>query len=552
MTVSVAQQIAEFEAMPEQEYAPPDFVEWVEGEPLSEAEFEKQLVHDIDQFYDDPLGYIMYAFPWGEKGTELEEHDGPDQWQADQMDRVRRGIRKDPEGTIREAIASGHGIGKSAQVSWLILWAMSTRPHLNGVITANTTTQLNTKTWRELALWHKRAANRHWFKWTATKFFHVEHPETWFCSATPNTEHNSEAFAGLHGTHVLIIYDEASAIADQIYEVSEGAMTDPRAMWFCYGNPTRNTGKFRNMFANDPRWVTHQIDSRTCKMTNKSELEQQIAVYGEDSDFCRVRIKGQFPRAGSMQFISSEVCDTCMLYEAPYESFFQLPIVLGVDVARFGEDKSVICVRQGRRVIELIKFREIDTMHLAAKVVAAIKKYQPAATFVDVVGVGAGVVDRLRMLGHDIIEVNAGMKPDDNETYWNKRVEMWDRMRQMMQEGMDIPNDADLRNALIGVEYGFNDKEQMRLERKQDMKKRGLESPDEGDAIAYTFAEYIGDWSANYFEPDDNFEPEAVAAEKKRDGLKGKPLADKIIAEKKLLPKPPMKPPAKAKPKRIK
>jgi hypothetical protein len=116
------------------------------------------------------------------------------------------------------------------------------------------------------------------------------------------------------------------------------------------------------------------------------------------------------------------------------------------------------------------------------------------------------------MLGHDIIEVNAGMKPDDNETYWNKRVEMWDRMRQMMQEGMDIPNDADLRNALIGVEYGFNDKEQMRLERKQDMKKRGLESPDEGDAIAYTFAEYIGDWSANYFEPDDNFEPEAVAA----------------------------------------
>ena len=163
MSASVAQQIAEFKAMPDQEYEPPEFIQWVEGEPLSEAEFEKQLVHDIDQFYDDPLGYVMYAFPWGEKNTELEEHDGPDQWQADQMDRARRSIRRDPEGTIREAIASGHGIGKSAQVSWIILWAMSTRPHLNGVITANTTTQLNTKTWRELALWHKRAANRHWF-----------------------------------------------------------------------------------------------------------------------------------------------------------------------------------------------------------------------------------------------------------------------------------------------------------------------------------------------------------------------------------------------------
>lgn len=509
---SVALQIEEFEAMPEQEYGPPDFVQWNEGEPLSEVEFEKQLVHDIDLFYDDPLGFVMYAFPWGEKGSELEEHDGPDKWQADQMERARQSIRRDPEGTIREAIASGHGIGKSAQVAWIILWAMSTRPHLNGVITANTTTQLNTKTWRELALWHKRAANRHWFKWTATKFFHIEHPETWFCAAVPNTEHNAEAFAGLHGTHVLIIYDEGSGIPDKIFEVSEGAMTDPRAMWFCYGNPTKNTGKFRNLFANDARWTTHQIDSRSCKMTNKTEIAAQIAEYGEDSDFTRVRIKGQFPRAGSMQFISSEICDLAMLYEAPYESFFQLPIVLGVDVARFGEDKSVICVRQGRKIIELIKYREIDTMHLAAKVINAIKKYQPAATFVDVVGVGAGVVDRLRMLGHDIIEVNAGMKPDDKDTYWNKRVEMWDRMRIMLNEGMDVPNDADLRNALIGVEYGFNDKEQMRLERKQDMKKRGLESPDEGDAIAYTFAEHIGDWNQNYFEPDDAFEPEAIAA----------------------------------------
>lgn len=485
------------------------FVPWSEGEPLGEAEFEKQLAHDISEFYDDPLGYVLYAFPWGVKGTELEDHDGPDTWQAGQLDRVRAKIRRDPEGTIREAIASGHGIGKSAEVAWIILWAMSTRPHLNGVITANTTNQLNTKTWRELALWHKRACNEHWFKWTATKFFHVEHPETWFCSATPNTEHNSEAFAGLHGTHVLIIYDEGSGIPDKIFEVSEGAMTDPRAMWFVYGNPTKNTGKFRNLFANDARWTCHQIDSRTCKMTNKKEIAGQIAEYGEDSDFIRVRVKGEFPRAGSMQFISSETCDLCMIHDAPYESFFQLPIVIGVDVARFGEDKSVICIRQGRKIIELRKFRELDLMSYTAKVVAAIREYSPAAVFVDGVGVGAGVVDRLRQLGHDIIEVNAGASPEDKETYWNKRVEMWDRMRRLMQEGMDLPNDGDLRQSLIGVEYGYNDKEQMRLERKQDMKKRGLQSPDEGDAIAYTFAEHMGDMNTNYFEPDDFFEEAA-------------------------------------------
>jgi hypothetical protein len=485
----------------------PEFVLWEEGEALTEAEFEKQLTHDMGQFYDDPHGWVMYAFPWGEVGTELEEFDGPDKWQAAQQDRIRSAIRKNPEGTIREAIASGHGIGKSTQVAWLILWAMSTRPHLNGVITANTTTQLNTKTWRELALWHGRACNKHWFKWTATKFFHVNHNSTWFCNATPNTEHNSEAFAGLHGTHVLIIYDEASAIPDAIWEVSEGAMTDPRAMWFAYGNPTKNTGKFRDNFANDTRWTCNQIDSRSCKMTNKEEIAGQIATYGEDSDFIRVRVKGQFPRAGSLQFISSEVCDTCMLWEAPYESFFQLPIILGVDVARFGEDKSVIAVRQGRKIIELIRYRDMDTMQLSAKVVRAIKEYHPAYVFVDGVGIGAGVVDRLRMLGYDIIEVNAGMKPDDEETYYNKRCEMWDRMRIQMREGMDLPNDADLRKAMIGIEYGFNDKEQMRLERKQDMKKRGLESPDDGDAIAYTFAEHVGDSNMQYFEPADNFEP---------------------------------------------
>ena len=488
-----------------------EFTKWQDGEPLGEAEFERQITHDIASFYDDFNGYVMYAFPWGEKGTELEEHNGPDKWQKEQQDRVSAAIRADPEGTIREAIASGHGIGKSAEVAWVVLWAMSTRPHLAGVITANTTNQLNTKTWRELALWHKRAINRHWFKWTATKFFHVEHPETWFCSATPNTEHNSEAFAGLHGTHVLIIYDEGSGIPDLIYQVSEGAMTDPRAMWFCYGNPTKNTGKFRDIFANDVRWVTHQIDSRSCKMTNKKEIAEQIAEYGEDSDFCRVRIKGQFPRAGSMQFISSEVCDTCMLWEAPYESFFQIPIILGVDVARFGEDKSVICIRQGRKVIELRRYRDLDTMQLAAKVVTAIKEFGPVGVFVDGIGIGAGVVDRLRMLGHDIIEVNAGVKADDDATYYNKRIEMWDRMRIQMKEGMDIPNDADLRNAMIGIEYGFNDKEQMRLERKQDMKKRGLDSPDDADAIALTFAEIMGDYTQQYFEPDGMFEPGMAA-----------------------------------------
>jgi len=139
----------------------------------------------------------------------------------------------------------------------------------------------------------------------------------------------------------------------------------------------------------------------------------------------------------------------------------------------------------------------------------AIREFRPAAVFVDGVGVGAGVVDRLRMLQFDIIEVNAGVKPDDEATYFNKRAEMWDRMRIWLRDCADIPNDAELRQSLIGIEYAFNQKELMRMERKADMKKRGLDSPDEGDAMSMTFAESIGDYSKNWFEPEDSFEPGA-------------------------------------------
>lgn len=483
---------------------------------IENTRFEAELVRDISEFYDDPYGFVMYAFPWGQKGTALEDETGPDTWQKEQLESIRERIQADPSGyVIRDATASGHGIGKSTETSWLILWAMSTRPHLSGVVTANTNNQLSTKTWRELALWHKRAINSHWFVWSATSFKHREHPETWAVHAIPNTEHKSEAFAGLHADHVLLLFDEASAIPDKIFEVAEGAMTTPRAMWFVFGNMTRNTGAFRECFDSQKhRWRTRQIDSRTCKKTNKVELEEWVKSYGEDSDFVRVRVRGLPPRAGDMQFIGSDTVDMAMMRELELEVYYGMPVVIGVDVARYGEDKTVIAVRAGRKLLELRKFRELDTMQVSGEVIKAILDYKPrlAATFVDGVGLGAGVVDRLRMLNHDVIEVNAGTKPTDDQSYFNKRVEMWDRMRRWLG-GADIPRDSDLRSSLIGIQYGFSAArgtgEVMMLEKKRDMKLRGLSSPDEGDALAMTFAEELGSQVLSGFEPADeeSFEP---------------------------------------------
>lgn len=396
----------------------------------------------------------------------------------------------------------------SAETAWIILWAMSTRPQLAGWVTANTKAQLQSKTWRELALWHKRAINAHWFEWTATRFYHTDHKSTWGVDAIPWSENNSEAFAGLHADHVLMIMDESSAISDVIWEVAEGAMTTPRAMWFCFGNPTRNTGRFRECFGNGKfkhRWHSRQIDSRKCRMTNKEQLEEWLVDYGDDSDFARVRVKGEFPRAGSMQFIPSDLVENAREEELPIEVYRSMPIVLGADIARFGDDASVILVRQGRKVHSLKRFRGLDTQQMASMISAEIGKWRPHAAFIDEGGVGAGVVDRLVALGQRIIPVDFGKKATDSDTYYNKRAECWGRMRDWLP-GADIPSDdQELADELVSPEYSYTIREQIQIERARDMKKRGLSSPDSATALAITFAEPVFISEQASFEPDPDF-----------------------------------------------
>lgn len=453
---------------------------------------EQLLAEDIASYYDNPLGFVYYVFPWGEDGGPLQEHDGPDTWQVDILEEIGNAIRsgKSMESALRIAVASGHGIGKSALVAWIIIWFLSTRPHPQVVVTANTQNQLSNKTWRELAKWHRMALNKSWFQWTATKFYLKEEPETWYASAIPWSEKNSEAFAGTHEEHVLIIFDEASAIADCIWEVSEGAMTTPGAMWICFGNPTRNTGRFHACFAeHSHRWILRNIDSRTAKMANKKQLDEWVQDYGEDSDFVRVRVRGVFPRAGSAQFISSETVEMARRYKA--EGYEGQPLIFGCDVARFGYNKSVLVKRRGRKVLALKKWVGLSTMEFATHIAREIMEDSPDAVFIDGAGVGGGVIDRLMELGFNVLEVQAGGSPEDGDRYVNKRIECWARMKKWLEKGAELPDDDDLARGLIGPEYFYNAQNKIQLERKEDMKERGLESPDEADALALTFAEPV-------------------------------------------------------------
>ena len=458
----------------------------------------RSILDDLADLSADPLRFVLWAFPWQEPGTELVESLGPEPWQSDILAAVRDGL---PLGAaIRLAVTSGHGVGKSALVAWLILWALSTSAHTMGVVTANTETQLKTKTWASLGKWHRLFIGRHLFKLTATSIFHPEHERTWRIDMVPWSERNTEAFAGLHnkGRRILLVFDEGSAIPDVIWEVAEGALTDQdtEIIWAVFGNPTKSTGRFRDCFPGGRfahRWRSTRVDARTVSFTDKRLFQEWIDDYGEDADFVRVRVLGIFPRVGSQEFISAWLASEAASREVSYDP--DAPCVLGVDVARFGDDASVIFIRRGRdaRSHSPRVYRGLSTMELVAKVLEAAEEHRPDAIFVDEGGVGAGVIDRLAELRvRQSFGIQFGSKadrtsPTDMTKCANKRAEMWSYMREWLKGGA-IPDGHELREQLVGPQYGFNGRDEIQLERKEDMKKRGLPSPDMADALALTFA----------------------------------------------------------------
>lgn len=466
-----------------------------------------EVIQDLAALSNDPLGFVLYSFPWGEPGSELEHATGPEGWQVSELTFIRDRLAAgdDPNRVLQEAIqlatTSGHGVGKSALVAWIILWGISTFEDTRGVVTANTETQLKTKTWAELGKWHRLFIGKDMLKLTATAIFSADpaHERTWRIDMVPWSERNMEAFAGLHnkGRRSILIFDEASAIPDTIWETAEGALTDAdtQIIWAVFGNPTKNTGRFRDCFGRFAnRWKNFHVDSRTVSITNKDQFDKWLADWGEDSDFFRVRVRGVFPRAGSIQFISSDlVSEACVR-----EIYVHLhdPLILGVDVARFGDDASVIYVRKGRdgRSVAPVVLRGVDTMTLAGRVSQMHLEYRADAVFVDGTGVGGGVVDRLRQLQVPVWDIQFGSKSDANWgqansgiMYANKRAEIWGSCKEWLKTGCIAP-DPDLVAELTAPEYGFNVRNEIQLERKEDMKKRGVPSPDIADALALTFA----------------------------------------------------------------
>lgn len=455
--------------------------------PLTELDL--ALADDSARFFYDPVGFTRYAYPWGEPAGPLAQHPGPDSWQVEVLGHIGDALRS-AKRAVRVAVASGNGSGKSTLAAFLINWFMTTRPDANCVVTANTKTQLQTKLWRELALWHKRSLFEDWFEWMATSLRAREAPETWVANAIPWSETNPEAFAGLHGEHVLVVFDEASGIHDIIWETIEGAMTTIgfKPVFVVLGNPTRSSGGFYRCFseARSP-WKCYHVDTRTVRMTNKDELQSWVDRHGLDSDFVKVHVLGQFPASGDIQFIPTDDVDRAQSSRAPELDDDYL--AFGVDVARKGSDTSVIAMRRSNIALPSLVYRIGDTMQLASKVATHIDAMRPDTVFVDGNGIGAGVVDRLRQLGYPVVDVIGQAKPNDMR-YYNKRAECYGGLKEWLRGDVRIPKDGELREELIAIEYDMP-KDRILLEDKDDIRDRLGRSPDKADALALTFAEPI-------------------------------------------------------------
>jgi len=473
--------------------------------PIYDSDGEQLLMSRLWSLADDPEKFVLFAFPWGQAHTPLEAHSGPRKWQREVLRSITEHIRENKGAvqmdTLRQAVASGRGIGKSALVSWLILWMLTTRIGSTVIVSANSEAQLRSVTWGELTKWTTMLINSHWWEISATKLIPAQWltelverdlkkgTRYWAAEGKLWSEENPDSYAGVHNMDgMMLIFDEASGIPDPIWAVGAGFFTENilDRYWFAFSNPRRNQGYFFECF-NSKRdfWQTKNIDSRTVEGTDKQVYAQIIAEYGEDSPQAKVEVYGEFPAQGDDQFISPRVVDDAFTRERHND--LSAPIVIGVDPARGGTDSTVIAVRQGRDLIAIKRFHGDDTMTVVGHVIDAIEEYKPVLTVIDEGGLGYGILDRLTEQRYKVRGVNFGWKAKNQIMWGNKRAELWGETREWLKSA-SIKTDRMLKNDLTGPKIKPDSSGKIFLESKKDMKSRGLASPDAADAIAVTFA----------------------------------------------------------------
>jgi len=412
----------------------------------------------------------------------------PDAWQIDFLNHIARGER-------RISVRSGHGVGKSTAASWAILWYLLLHHPVKVVITAPTSSQLYDALFAELKRWVKALppALRETLEVKQDRIEIVNSANDAFVSARTSRAEQPEALQGVHSEYVMLVADEASGIPEAVFEAAAGSMSGHSAVTLLLGNPVRSSGFFHdthNRLAAD--WVTMKVSCADSPRVSEAYIEEMKARYGEESNAYRIRVLGEFPRSDDDTVIPMELLELAQNRDVATSMHSKL--IWGLDVARFGADKSALCKRQGNAVTEPVRtWKNLDLMQLTGAVVAEYEALPPSQRpheiLVDSIGLGAGVVDRLRELRLPARGINVSESPAMGATYRNLKAELWHKAKAWLeQRDCRMPKDEALIAELATVRYSFTSSGKIQIEGKDEIKRRGLPSPDRADAFCLTFA----------------------------------------------------------------
>lgn len=424
----------------------------------------------------------------------------PDPEQA----RILRSVETNPMTTVR----SGHGVGKSAVEAWAVIWFICTHPFPKIPCTAPTQHQLFDILWAEVSKWirnNKALASE--LVWTKEKLYMRGYPEEWF--AVARTASQPDALQGFHAEHLLYIIDEASGVDDEIFQPVLGALSTPGARLLMCGNPTKLQGFFYESHTkNRASYTTFHIDGRKSERVPQEFVERIIRMYGEDSDVFRVRVAGDFPLQEDDIFIPISLVENSINTEfSPRKS--PLLVHIGCDVARFGDDKTIIGYKVDEQVTFYRKRQGQDLMKTADDIILLgeqlVHRYNlqtPIPVKIDDGGLGGGVTDRLRQVKRndperfwwlEIYPVKFGQRIKHKYFYDSTTFMMSVVKRLLAPYDEDtgkpkpveliLPDDDDLVAQLSGRKYALTDDSKIKIESKEAVKKRGQPSPDEADCV---------------------------------------------------------------------
>jgi hypothetical protein len=440
---------------------------------MSKASADAKEFDDFIRLYrNDPVKFVRVV---------LQEN--PLKWQEELLRKIAAGKR-------RISVRAGHGVGKSTVCSWAIVWVMCTRFPQKCVMTAPTAGQLFDALFSELKAQVNKLPPvlRDSFDVLSDRISLKAAPESSFASARTSSSERPEALAGIHSENVLLIVDEASAVPEPVFEAAAGSMSGHSACTILIGNPTRNSGLFyRTHHELSSDWDTMHVSCLDIPLVSKDFVEQIKATYGEGSNAFRIRVLGEFAVADNDTLIAAELVDTAMGRDVPVD--VSDGMVYGLDVARFGTDRSALCKRKGNVVMEVKSWGGLDLMQLVGAVVNEARTDNPVEICVDTIGLGSGVADRLREMGYNVRDVNVAESSAMNPNANKLRDELWLAVKDWLAtRTVRIPNDQTLRHELVAPRYNFSSSGKIVVESKDAMKKRGMRSPDLADAVCLTFA----------------------------------------------------------------